>query len=129
MGPFLAHLKLTHNFPEIGKPVLENGFYASIHDLGNNRGVAISIDGVGSKLLVAQAANQLSPVGKDIVAVNVNDILCVGARPETVDAALETAYEHNFEAGVIGKMVRRDERAVRLIQQKLIGIKSFVGIA
>lgn len=77
----MAHLKLTHNFPEIGKPVLENGFYASVHDLGNNRGVAISIDGVGSKLLVAQVANQLSPVGKDIVAVNVNDVLCVGAKP------------------------------------------------
>jgi phosphoribosylformylglycinamidine cyclo-ligase len=38
-------------------------------------------DGVGTKLLVAKSAGDLSTVGIDCVAMVVNDLLCCGARP------------------------------------------------
>lgn len=78
----LGWLNKTFAFPgPIGRPVLENGFFATVHDLGNDLGIAISTDSPGTKLLLAQMVGRYDTVGIDCVAVNVNDVLCVGARP------------------------------------------------
>jgi phosphoribosylformylglycinamidine cyclo-ligase len=42
-----------------------------------------STDGVGTKLIIAKMMNSFGGVGKDVVSNNVNDMLCMGARPIT----------------------------------------------
>lgn len=56
------------------------GHYAGIVRVGREM-VAVHTDGVGSKVLVAQFLKRYDTVGIDCVAMNVNDIICVGAKP------------------------------------------------
>jgi len=64
-----------------GGAVLPNGVFANVLDLGTGRGIAISTDGVGSKVLIAQQLGKYDTIGIDCIAMNVNDVLCVGAEP------------------------------------------------
>ena len=63
------------------RSALDFGYFASVLDLGNGQGLALSTDGVGTKLLVAQMMDKYDTIGIDCVAMNVNDVLCVGAEP------------------------------------------------
>ena len=69
---------------ELDRPsrsVLPSGHYASVLRVAPNLGIALSTDGVGSKLVVAEEADRLETVGIDCIAMNVNDVVCVGAEP------------------------------------------------
>jgi phosphoribosylformylglycinamidine cyclo-ligase len=71
----------THGFRPKNRPLLGMDFFANVIDLGGGVGLALSTDGVGSKVLIAQLLNKYDTIGIDCVATNVNDILCVGAEP------------------------------------------------
>jgi phosphoribosylformylglycinamidine cyclo-ligase len=64
----------------LGHVKLPFGFFANVIDVGGT-GLAISTDGVGSKILIAQMMDRYDTVGVDCIAMNVNDVLCVGAEP------------------------------------------------
>ncbi len=69
---------------ELGRPsrsVLASGHYAAVLEIAPGLGLALCTDGVGSKVIVAEQARRFSTVGIDCVAMNVNDIICVGAEP------------------------------------------------
>src|SRR5437667_8649675 len=63
------------------EPELELGYFANVLKLSHDLGLAISTDGVGTKILVAQDMGKYDTIGIDCVAMNANDIICVGARP------------------------------------------------
>ena len=60
---------------------LASGYFASLMHIPPGPPLAMTTDGVGTKILVARDANRWEPVGVDCVANNVNDIICVGAVP------------------------------------------------
>lgn len=57
------------------------GGYASLYRINSEQYIAATTDGVGTKLKLAFELNQHSTVGIDLVAMSVNDLLCVGSRP------------------------------------------------
>ena len=90
------------------RSVLASGHYAAVLEVAPNLGIAVGTDGVGSKLLVAEATGRLDTVGIDCVAMNVNDVVCVGAEPialldylavERTDAEVFAAVAAGLKAG------------------------------
>ncbi len=55
--------------------------YASVLRVTDDLGVAFGTDGVGTKMLVAERMGDFSTIGIDCIAMNVNDLICVGAEP------------------------------------------------
>ena len=69
---------------ETGKPsrvVPLSGHYASVLRIDDRTGIAFGTDGVGTKMVVAEQLGRLETIGIDCVAMNVNDLVCVGAEP------------------------------------------------
>ena len=67
--------RIKKKLPKIG------GFGGSFPLSGTNLNLVSSTDGVGTKLKLAFMLNKHGTVGIDLVAMNVNDIICCGAKP------------------------------------------------
>ena len=65
----------------IGEVITGSGHYAGVIKLRNNDYLALHTDGVGTKVLIAQQYSKFDTVGIDCIAMNVNDLICVGAEP------------------------------------------------
>ncbi len=72
---------LSAGAPSESRQVLASGHYANVIRLDDRTGIALSTDGVGTKLVVAEQLGRWDTVGIDCVAMNVNDVVCVGAEP------------------------------------------------
>src|ERR1700751_1722683 len=103
----IANIKQTWPAPgALGAVQLDIGYFANVVDIGGI-GRAICTDGVGSKSIIAQMMNRYDTIGIDCVAMNVNDAICVGARPiSMVDyIAVETPEAEMLGAIAIGLAV------------------------
>ncbi len=57
------------------------GHYASVIRLDERTGLAMSTDTVGTKMVIAERLGRYDTIGIDCVAMNANDVVCVGAEP------------------------------------------------
>ena len=93
---------------------LASGYFATLMHIPPGPPIALTTDGVGTKILLAREADRWEPVGIDCVANNVNDVICTGAVPlalldyiatDRIDAAVLEAvarglYRGADEAGI-----------------------------
>ncbi len=80
VAALVAHLAKI----DTGKPsrvVPLPGHYASVLRLDDQTGIAFGTDGVGTKMVVAEQLGRFDTIGIDCIAMNVNDLICVGAEP------------------------------------------------
>src|SRR3954449_12242300 len=80
VGALVASLKATR----LDRPSLAvdlPGHYASVIRLDERTGLAMSTDTVGTKMVVAERLGRFDTIGIDCVAMNANDVICVGAEP------------------------------------------------
>src|SRR6202035_1309643 len=102
--------RITPTWPRhgnFGTVLLPIGYFANVIDIGGI-GLAICTDGVGSKTIISQMTGRYDTIGIDCVAMNVNDVICVGARPismvdyiavENADAEMVGAIAIGLAAG------------------------------
>lgn len=104
----VKNIKNTWPKEGVGAVKLDIGYFANIIDIGGGKGIAMTMDGVGSKTIIADIVGDYSTIGIDLVAMNVNDLICVGAKPlsmldyigiDFVDADLLSEISVGLEIG------------------------------
>ena len=93
---------LAASAPAESRQVLASGHYANIVRLDDRTGIVLSTDGVGTKLVLAEQLGRWDTVGIDCVAMNVNDVVCVGAEPLAMVDYLAVDRAEPEVAGAIG---------------------------
>jgi len=88
------------SLPDFVLPI--KGHYAGLFKAGNST-LAMHCDGVGSKILVAEQVGRYDTVGIDCVAMNVNDVVCLGARPLVLVDYLALAHE---DAALVSEVMK-----------------------
>ena len=73
-------IEKTLHFLDFGKVISGFGHYAGLIEIGDKI-MALHTDGVGTKILISQLMKKYDTIGIDCIAMNVNDIVCVGSKP------------------------------------------------
>jgi phosphoribosylformylglycinamidine cyclo-ligase len=92
------------------------GHYAGLIRVGKDL-IALHADGVGSKVLIAQMMDRYDSIGVDAVAMNANDLICVGAEPlALVDyIAVQQPNERMVEEIINGLVKGAEEARVTIV--------------
>ncbi len=71
----------THDLQKKAKMRHGFGHYAGIVEIPGGKMLATHTDGVGTKVVIANMMKKYDTIGIDCVAMNVNDVICIGATP------------------------------------------------
>jgi phosphoribosylformylglycinamidine cyclo-ligase len=103
LSSVMRHLAPTFSFPHNAQVLTQFGHYAAVLRVHDDLAIAICTDGVGSKTVVASALNRFDTIGFDCMAMNVNDLICVGARPV---ALVDYLGVHTLDAGRVEQILQ-----------------------
>ncbi len=111
-----ARIRSTHSEAVLGV----GQTFGALFRLGGFRDPVLvtSIDGVGTKVRIAELANRWRVVGADIVSHGANDVLCQGASPLFM---VDYIASSTLVAGVIGEILEGMIQACRDQRISLIG--------
>jgi len=111
----LASLRATFDIPGgAGRPLLDFGHFANVIDVGMPKAIAMSTDGIGTKAIVAQMLGKYDTVGIDCVAMNANDVICVGAEPVAMLDYIAVDVVNDAMLAEIGKGLAEGARQARI---------------
>ena len=97
----------------VGRPLTRIGHFTGLVEFGRYA-LSLCTDGVGTKLIVANEMRKWDTVGIDCVAMNVNDMICIGAEPIAfVDYFAIESYDHEV-ARQIGVGLNRGAQAANV---------------
>ncbi|NHW23960.1 MAG: phosphoribosylformylglycinamidine cyclo-ligase [Archaeoglobales archaeon] len=99
-----------------GAPILVS-HYAGVIEVGDF-GIAITTDGVGTKILVGIAMKKYNTLGIDCVAANVNDLLAIGAEPL---AMVDYIAMQKIDEEIIAEIAKGLEEGCRIANITLVG--------
>jgi len=89
--------KMTHGF----------GHYAGIVEIPGGKLLATHTDGVGTKVIISNMMKKFDTIGIDCVAMNVNDIICIGATPISfVDYIAANKNDQRIFKQIVSGLVR-----------------------
>ena len=103
----------------MGRVILPIGYFANVIEVDGS-GIAMCTDGVGSKTIIATMMGKYDTIGIDCVAMNVNDMICVGAKPvsmvdyiaiDQADAAMLDAHRRRAVPRARGRPASRSRAA------------------
>src|SRR6202035_2973926 len=103
MRPWLARTKVRSDMVT-SITGLASGYFATIMHLPPGPAIALTTDGVGTKIMLAEEVGRWEPIGVDCVANNVNDLICVGAVPL---ALLDYVATDRIDDAVLDEVARR----------------------
>ncbi len=108
--------QIKHVRKGFGRPILLR-HYASVLDFGEF-GLAITTDGVGTKIIVAEKLGKFDTIGIDCVAMNVNDLIAVGAEPI---AMVDYIATFKPDESVMEEIAKGLERGCEMADITLVG--------
>jgi len=97
--------------------------YAAVYRTHGEHCVALSCDGVGTKVIWTKAGlGSGAQVAQDLMAMNVNDLICVGARPQLfMDYLAIGSLQHQKESGFLSDFLDGLHRACEATGVLLVG--------
>jgi phosphoribosylformylglycinamidine cyclo-ligase len=116
--------KISDRFGAASKNLISSfDSYSAVYKTSGDHCVALSCDGVGTKVLWTKAGlGSGAQVAQDLMAMNVNDLICVGATPQLfMDYLAIGSLRHQKESGFLSEFLEGLHRACEETGVLLVG--------